>query len=79
MSNEAEKPKDAAVAWEGDSREVLGGFPETARQNLGFQLWQLQQGENQVITGRYLRLARAFLSCESKMNEPGIASFTYRG
>jgi len=33
------------VAWEGDSREVLQSFPEGARQNLGFQLWQLQQGE----------------------------------
>ena len=33
------------VAWEGDSREVLLSFPADVRQNLGFQLWQLQQGE----------------------------------
>ena len=45
MSDEAEKSQLAAVAWEGDSREVLSDFPEAARQNLGFQLWQLQQGE----------------------------------
>ncbi len=45
MSNQAEKPKYAAVVWEGDSREVLQAFPEDVRQNLGFQLWQLQQGE----------------------------------
>ena len=45
MSDEAEKFQVAAVAWEGDSREVLSDFPEAARQNLGFQLWQLQQGE----------------------------------
>lgn len=45
MSHEAEGPKCATVFWEGDSREVLQSFPEAARQNLGFQLWQLQQGE----------------------------------
>jgi phage-related protein len=33
------------IAWEGDSREVLTGFPDGARQNLGFQLWRLQRGE----------------------------------
>lgn len=45
MSDEGQKPKYAAVVWEGDSREVLHAFPEDVRQNLGFQLWQLQQGE----------------------------------
>jgi phage-related protein len=35
----------ATVAWEGNSREVLQSFPEGARQNLGFDLWRLQQGE----------------------------------
>jgi phage-related protein len=37
--------KHANVAWEGDSREVLQSFPEGVRQNFGFELWQLQQGE----------------------------------
>lgn len=45
MNDQSERPRYAAVAWEGDSREVLQTFPEDARQNLGFQLWQLQQGE----------------------------------
>ncbi|MBZ5502391.1 MAG: type II toxin-antitoxin system RelE/ParE family toxin [Acidobacteriia bacterium] len=45
MSDEGQKPKYAAVVWEGDSREILHAFPEDVRQNLGFQLWQLQQGE----------------------------------
>jgi len=35
----------ATVGWEGNSREVLQAFPEAARQNLGFNLWRLQQGE----------------------------------
>jgi len=35
----------AAIVWEGDSREVLQSFPDAVRQNLGFELWQLQQGE----------------------------------
>jgi phage-related protein len=38
-------PKLATVVWEGDSREVLQSFPEGVRQNFGFELWQLQQGE----------------------------------
>ena len=45
MSDQIERRKHAAVVWEGNSREVLQGFPEGVRQNLGFQLWQLQQGE----------------------------------
>jgi len=45
VSDQAERPKYGTVVWEGDSREVLQSFPEDVRQNLGFQLWQLQQGE----------------------------------
>jgi phage-related protein len=35
----------ATIAWEGDSRKVLQSFPDGVRQNLGFALWQLQQGQ----------------------------------
>jgi phage-related protein len=45
VSDQFEKPQHAAIVWEGDSREVLHFFPDGVRQNLGFQLWQLQQGE----------------------------------
>lgn len=45
MSDQLEQPRYAVVAWEGDSREALLSFPGGVRQNLGFQLWQLQQGE----------------------------------
>ena len=45
MSDQLEKPQHATVVWEGDSREVLHSFSDGVRQNLGFQLWQLQQGE----------------------------------
>ncbi len=38
-------PKDAVIAWEGDSKEVISSFPEDVRQNLGFQLRLLQQGQ----------------------------------
>lgn len=34
----------ATVVCEGDSLEILKSFPEDVRQNLGFQLWQLQRG-----------------------------------
>jgi phage-related protein len=46
VSDQEEGPsKYAAVAWEGDTKAVLLSFPDGVRQNLGFQLWQLQQGE----------------------------------
>ncbi len=48
MSVEADGPRYAAVAWEGDSREVLSGFPQKVRQNFGFELWRLQQGERPI-------------------------------
>ena len=38
-------PKNAMVAWEGDSKKVLSSFPATAKLNLGFQLRLLQQGQ----------------------------------
>ena len=43
MSDQLERSL-ATVAWEGDSRDVLQSFPDGVRENLGFQLWQLQQG-----------------------------------
>ena len=49
VSDEAEKSKYVTVAWEDDSREILKAFPEDVQRdvqrNMGFQLWQLQQGE----------------------------------
>ena len=46
VSDQGESPKKCAiVAWEGDSKEVLQSFPQAVRQNLGFGLWQLQQGD----------------------------------
>ena len=45
VRSEDEKTKLASVAWEGDSREVLKAFPEEVRENFGFELWQLQQGQ----------------------------------
>jgi phage-related protein len=37
--------KDAVVAWEGDSKEIISAFPDEARYNLGFDLRLLQQGQ----------------------------------
>jgi len=45
VSDQPERPQFATVAWEGDCLEVLRAFPEGVRQNLGFELWQLQQGQ----------------------------------
>jgi len=45
MSSNSGTPENAVIAWEGDSREVLQSFPDGVKQNLGFELWLLQQGE----------------------------------
>ncbi len=37
--------KDATIAWEGDSREVISSFPDEAKHNLGFDLRLLQRGQ----------------------------------
>ncbi len=42
---DANAPKDARIAWEGDSKEAISCFPDKAKQNLGFQLRLLQQGQ----------------------------------
>jgi phage-related protein len=34
---------NAMLSWEGDSKRVLRGFPATARSNLSFDLFQLEQ------------------------------------
>jgi len=39
------QPKEAAIAWEGDSLNVISGFPNEVKQNLGYQLRLLQKGE----------------------------------
>ena len=41
---ETDERKYALVAWEGRSKETLQSFPDQVKQNLGFQLWQLQEG-----------------------------------
>lgn len=36
----------AKIEWEGDSKEVLSGFPHDVKATLGFSLRQLQNGNN---------------------------------
>src|SRR5882757_3885333 len=42
---DANAPKEAVIAWEGDSKEMISSFPDLARYNLGFDLRLLQQGQ----------------------------------
>lgn len=43
--SETPAPKTAEIHWEGNSRAVLAGFPDPVRGDLGFSLWQIQNGE----------------------------------
>ena len=65
--------KDALIAWEGDSKEVISSFPEEARQNLGFQLRLLQQGQ-QPTDYRPMSSSRIpeFSNYGIRMKGPGI-------
>jgi phage-related protein len=45
-------PDLAAIHWEGDSREVLAGFPEEVRGSLGFALYELQRGRPSSVATR---------------------------
>ena len=44
MANREEVPSAAELHFEGDSLEVLSGFPDEVKRALGFSLWQLQIG-----------------------------------
>jgi phage-related protein len=44
MVSEKAGEKLANINWEGNSRAVLAGFPAGVREDLGFSLWELQQG-----------------------------------
>ena len=35
----------AEIQWEGDSKEILGGFPSDVKSTFGFSLRRLQNGE----------------------------------
>jgi phage-related protein len=44
MALREESPPDAELHFEGDSLEVLSGFPDDVKRSLGFSLRQLQVG-----------------------------------
>ena len=52
MSQSDERQELAAIHWEGDSREVLASFPDDVKANLGFALFELQQGKKPSIQTR---------------------------
>jgi phage-related protein len=45
MSSEHREKETAEVVWEGDSLEVIRGFPGPVRQDLGAELRRLQTGD----------------------------------
>lgn len=52
MKPESGSPRLAEIHWEGDSKEVLASFPEAVRADLGFALYELQQGRQPSIDTR---------------------------
>jgi phage-related protein len=62
----------ATIAWEGDSKEVISSFPDSAKASLGFDLRLLQQGEQPTNYRPMGSVGPEFLSCGIKMSELGI-------
>lgn len=54
MGQEKGKRHLAEINWEGDSKDVLASFPEQVRVDLGFALYELQQGRQPSIETRRL-------------------------
>ena len=40
------KASTKPLRWLGDSRRRIGDFPDEARQRAGFELWEIQQGND---------------------------------
>jgi phage-related protein len=47
-----QRGKLAHIHWEGDSRDVLAGFPEEIRADLGFALFEMQLGKKPMTLAR---------------------------
>lgn len=46
-----ERPRRSkSLRWMGTSREDLSGFPDQARQDLGYAIWLIQLGETPTIS-----------------------------
>jgi phage-related protein len=66
-------PKDAIIAWEGDSKEVISSFPDAAKYNLGFDLRLLQQGQQPTDYRSMSSVGSGVSNYEIKTNGRGIA------
>jgi phage-related protein len=47
-----ERPREAIIVWEGDSREVIGRRPKAMRQDFGLALQQMQIGKPPTLDSR---------------------------
>jgi len=50
-----DRSSDAEIHWEGDSLEVLSKFPSDVKQDLGYNLRRLQQGNNPLCAWRAMQ------------------------
>lgn len=66
-------PIDAAIAWEGDSKEVISSFPDVPKSNLGFGLRLLQKGQQPPDYRPMGPSDRESSNCGIRTNGLGIA------
>ncbi len=55
-----------SVIWVGDSKEVIRNFPKNIREDFGFALWQLQQGNIPVSSRPMPSIGRAVFELKSQ-------------
>jgi hypothetical protein len=60
MADPRQAPSAAALHFEGDSLEVLSGFPDEVKRALGFSLRQLQIGRQPTSQTRWQRRVSLF-------------------
>ena len=73
MSSATRNPEYADISWEGDSLDVISGFPYEVKKSLGFELRKVQRERALPIAGLCRESELGFGSCENKMGRNGIA------
>jgi phage-related protein len=48
----ATQARPALISWEGDTKQVIGSWPEDIRKDFGYSLYEMQQGRAAILPVR---------------------------
>lgn len=73
MSDRPDEHKpEAIVKWWGQSKDVVSGFPDQVKQNLGTHCGCFSGAKSLMTIGRCHRLAKGCLNCGIRIKMDGI-------